>query len=55
MSRTLFRYGLWGLTLGTLWWALAIVSAVVASKGGDNDIKAVPGLDSGAGEVLGDA
>lgn len=33
MSRTYWKYGLWTATLLTLWWALAIISALVGSKG----------------------
>lgn len=35
MSKLYWRYGLWSLTLLTVWWVCAIVSAVVGGKGMD--------------------
>lgn len=59
MSKTWFRYGLWGLTLATVWWVAAIVSALAGGKGLDKlripvdgtVSGAVSGLDTGAGEL----
>lgn len=33
MSKVWFKYGLWAATLLTAWWAIALVSALVGSKG----------------------
>jgi hypothetical protein len=47
------RYVLWAATLFVVSWALTIISAVVASKGGINHAPtAGDGMDSGAGEMF---
>lgn len=33
MSPTFWKYGLWTATLLTVWWAFAIISALIGSKG----------------------
>lgn len=42
MSPIFWRYGLWALTLGTIWWVCAIISAIVAGKGADPSTKEIP-------------
>lgn len=52
MSVKIWRYSLWTLTLATVWWALGILSAVVAGKGADPAVKALElDIDTQAGEI----
>lgn len=51
MGKTIFKYGLWAGTLFVVSWAIALISAVVASKGGDPRVKSLVTAD---GTVAGD-